>query len=43
MSPYGFLMFSGSRKRVHWEQIGQKILGRGNLLASQSREKGHPQ
>ena len=20
--PYGFLMFSGGRKRVHWEQMG---------------------
>ena len=22
--PYGFLMFSGGRERMHWEQMGQK-------------------
>ena len=36
-------LFSGSRERVHWEQMGQKILGRGKLLAPQPSEKIHPQ
>ena len=24
-APYGFLMFSGSRERVHWERMGYAL------------------
>ena len=23
--PYGFLMFSGGRERMHWEEMGQNM------------------
>ena len=30
--PYGFLVFSGGRKKVHWEQMGQQQ--RQNVIVS---------